>query len=64
MPTNHFTNTKYITLQRLAQLTGYSSHAIYGKVKTGIWLQGQHWRKAPDGRLMFNLKEIERWIES
>lgn len=67
MPKNNHptpSQAKYITLQKLSDLTGYSHYAIYGKVKTGVWLANKHWKKAPDGRLMFNILEVEKWIES
>jgi len=54
---------KYVTIKKLAELTGYSEDAIRAKRKRGIWLFGIHWRKSPDGRLQFNIEAIEQWIE-
>lgn len=41
---------------------GYSQRAIDAKRRDGAWLNGTHWRKAPDGRIIYNLKEIQRWM--
>lgn len=46
-----------------AQL-GYSDDAVRAKVKNKVWTFGKHWRKAPDGRLVFDLPAIRRWMGS
>jgi len=53
----------WITISKLSNLTGYSENAIRAKVKTGVWLIKKHWLKAPDGRILFNPKEINEWVE-
>jgi len=54
---------KWVTISMLSALSGYSENAIRAKIKKGIWLMNRHWRKAPDGRIFFNPKAIEAWIE-
>lgn len=54
---------KYVTIKKLAELTGYSEDAIRAKIKKGQWRQGEHWLKSPDGRIHFDVAAIERWIE-
>jgi len=54
---------KWITINKLSELTGYSENAIRAKIKKGIWLMGQHWCKAPDGRILFSPTAIEAWVE-
>lgn len=53
----------WVLIKKLAELTGYTEDAIRAKVKKGVWLQNCHWRKAPDGRIHFNLRAIQAWIE-
>lgn len=53
----------WVLIHRLCDLTGYSEDAVRAKVKRGVWLMETHWRKAPDGRLFFNLEAIRKWIE-
>lgn len=54
---------EWVLIKRLAELTGYSDDAVRAKIKQGIWLDGIQFRKAPDGRLFFNLVAIKKWIE-
>jgi hypothetical protein len=53
----------WVLIKKLIDLTGYTDDAIRAKIKRGIWLKEVHWRKAPDGRIMFNLLAIQQWIE-
>ncbi len=54
---------RWVTANRLAEISGYTEEAIRCKQKRGIWREHKHWRRAPDGRILFNVSEIERWIE-
>ncbi|MFY9328805.1 MAG: excisionase [Georgfuchsia sp.] len=54
---------KWILITKLIELTGYTDDAIRAKIKKGVWLKERHWRKAPDGRILFNYLEILSWIE-
>lgn len=44
-------------------MTGYTQYAIRAKISKGRWLKDVHWKKAPDGRNLMNVKAIEQWIE-
>ena len=54
---------KYVRIKKFVDLSGYSEDAIRAKIKKGIWQINKHWRKAPDGRIVINIKEIESWVE-
>lgn len=54
---------KWVLIAKVIELIGYSDDAIRAKIKKGVWLQNTHWKKAPDGRLFFNLEAIQKWIE-
>ena len=54
---------KWVLIKKLIELTGYTDDAIRAKIKRGIWLANTHWRKAPDGRIHFNVEAIQQWIE-
>jgi hypothetical protein len=54
---------EWVLIHRLRELVGYSDDAVRAKIKRGVWVQGVHFRKAPDGRLFFNLLAIKQWIE-
>lgn len=53
----------WVVIRKLAELTGYSEDAIRSKMRKGVWRQSVHYRKAPDGRNLFSLEAITKWIE-
>jgi len=52
----------WVTIKKFSQLCGYSEDAIRAKIKKGQWMIDQHFRKAPDGRILIDIKEVEKWI--
>ncbi|MDO8907323.1 MAG: excisionase [Pseudohongiella sp.] len=44
-------------------MTGYSTDAQDAKRKRGIWEEGVIWIKAPDGRILYNWKAYDAWVE-
>lgn len=64
MERNMSNPSRWVLINRFAEITGYSEDAVRHKVKNGTWSQGRIWRKAPDGRILVNLEEFERWVES
>jgi hypothetical protein len=55
---------KWVTIKRFAELSGYSEEAVRAKTKKGVWKYKVHFRKAPDGRILINIEEVEKWIEN
>jgi hypothetical protein len=55
---------KWVLIKKLADIFGYTENAARAKIKTGVWLKGIHWTKAPDNRILFNIVAIQQWIES
>jgi len=51
-----------ITYSLSQHLCGYSEDAIRAKIKKGQWMIDQHFKKAPDGRILIGIKEVEKWI--
>lgn len=54
---------KWVTVSKLAELTGYSINAIQKKIGDGVWPEGTMWKKSPDGRRQINLEAYNQWIE-
>jgi len=54
---------QWVLINKLTERIGYTDDAVRAKIKRGVWLRGVHWRKAPDGRIHFNLEAIKQWIE-
>ncbi|MYN05370.1 excisionase [Pseudoduganella sp. DS3] len=56
------TGPHWALINKVIEITGYSDDAIRAKKKRGEWLEGIHWRKAPDNRVVFDLSAINRWM--
>jgi predicted DNA-binding transcriptional regulator AlpA len=52
----------YITLQKMAEESGYSEQALYSKIKRGEFAEGIHYIKAPDGRVHFKVEAYLEWL--
>lgn len=50
-----------VTIEKFAELSGYTPDAVRSKIKRGDWLEGSVWKKAPDGRILIDLEGFERW---
>jgi hypothetical protein len=54
----------YITLQKLAEESGYSEDALHSKIKRGDFAEGIHYIKASDGRIHFSVEGYLEWLLS
>ena len=54
----------WVTIDKLSELTGFSKDAIRALKKKGQWREKLHYRKTPNGRLVFSLKGYQNWAES
>ena len=52
----------WVLIKKLSEMSGLTTHAIYAYIKKGIWIEGKHFKKAPNNRIFFNIGEIENWI--
>lgn len=53
----------FVTIEKAAQVTGYSKRAIEEKIARGVWLKGREWTHAPDGRRLISMKGFQQWVE-
>jgi hypothetical protein len=56
-------NVKYVLLPVFCAITGYTDKAVRRKIEDGIWRQGKHYRKAPDGHITMDLQAYYKWVE-
>lgn len=42
--------------------TGYTEKAIERKRQSGVWQEGVHWYKAPDGNIMIDIPAYYEWV--
>lgn len=54
---------KWVTIQKLSELTGYTTDAIAKKIERGQWPEGLMWLKSPDNRRQINLEAYNQWVE-
>jgi len=57
-------NVNWVLLRRYAELIGYTEEALRNKTKKGIWQYNVHFKKAPDGHIIINIEEVEKWLTS
>lgn len=55
---------RFVTIGLAEALTGYTKDAIQTKISRGIWIEGREWRRAPDGRVLIDMRGYEKWVES
>lgn len=55
--------TRYVQVKVFQTMTGYSADAIDKKIKRGVWREGVHYRRAPDGHILIDLRGYEAWVE-
>lgn len=56
-------NLQYVLIPVFCAMTGYTEKAVRRKIEDGKWLEGKHYRKAPDGHITMNLQEYYKWVE-
>ncbi|QTD90788.1 excisionase [Burkholderia anthina] len=56
--------SRYVTVFKFCEMTGYTEEAVKSKRRDGVWLEGQLWIKAPDGRILMDIEGYEKWVET
>lgn len=55
---------RYVKLPLFESISGYTEKAIRRKIEDGHWLEGQQFRRAPDGHILIDLEGYYRWVEN
>lgn len=55
---------KWIKPALYEKISGISVDAQTKKRQNGVWLEGIHCKKAPDGNYFINWRECDNWIEN
>jgi hypothetical protein len=53
-----------VTIRLAATVTGLTERAIEAKIREGVWLEGQEYNRAPDGRSYVDMHAVGRWIRA
>ena len=56
-------NVKWVLIPLFSSLTGYSEKAVRCKIADGVWIEGKHYRRAPDGRITMSMEAYYKWVE-
>lgn len=56
-------SVRYVTVEKFAVESGYTEQAIRTKMSRGVWIEGRHWRRAPDGKPLIDTTGVEAWVE-
>lgn len=56
-------HVRWVLIPAFASLTGYTEKAVRRKIEDGIWIEGRHFRKAPDGHVTMDLQSYYQWVE-
>lgn len=54
---------RYVTVKLYAHISGKTEGAIRKKIERGIWLEGRHYRRDPEGCIWINTTGVESWVE-
>lgn len=55
---------KWVKLDKYCEMSGDTRKAVHAKRNRQIWIEGQQWKKAQDGRIYINVQAVESWIEN
>ena len=55
---------KWVKGKLYSVISGLTSDALKGKRNSGMFAEGVHWKKAPDGQIYYNWRAIDEWIEN
>ncbi|MFG5861773.1 DNA-binding protein [Metapseudomonas sp. CR1201] len=59
----HISPGAWFRQELLFHTFGISTEAARKYRSGGLWLEGKHWRWDPAGRIVYNKKAIEAWME-
>lgn len=54
---------EWVTLQEAAAKTGYTVAALRGKIRRDQLIKDEHWRRAPDGRIIIHAANFNDWLK-
>lgn len=54
---------RYVTVDKFAEDSGYTSDAIRNKIQRGVWIEGRQFVRAPDNRTLIDTIGVEKWVE-
>lgn len=63
MNTNdHMLQNSLVTINKLSQMTGYTAGALRKRIERGILVEGLHYVRGPDSRILVSPQAFNAWI--
>ena len=56
-------NLRYVLLNVFCSLSGYTDKAVRRKLEDGVWVEGRHYKKLPDGHIAMDMQAFYKWCE-
>jgi hypothetical protein len=57
-------SARYVRIPKFCEETGYTDRAVETKIQRGVWIEGRHYRRAPDGSILMDMEGYEKWVEN
>lgn len=51
---------RYVTIDKFADASGYTSDGIMARIKKGSWRSGEHYVRTPDGEILINTLAVPK----
>jgi len=58
----HFIKLGWVKPKKIEELKGITIEALKKKRERGVYIEGIHWRRAPDNVIYFNYENIDLFI--
>ena len=55
---------RYVLIRKFCEETGYTDKAVRRKIEEGIWVEGIHYIRSPDGHIHMEMGAYYKWLES
>lgn len=54
---------RYVLIPVASLVTGLTEKAINSKIDAGVFVEGEVWKRGPDGKRYFDFRGYESWVE-
>lgn len=54
---------KWVKAKKYYELSGETLDSVKAKRRAGHFIEGVHYKLAPDGNIWINTEEVEKWVE-
>lgn len=55
---------RYVRIKKFSELTGNTEKAVRRKIERGVFIEGLHYLRDPDGRIHIDMEAYKAWVEN